>query len=74
MPVGERAAGRLDDFERACDAGAIARLQPFGGDGIAPRQFRMQRLHAIAIEPRAHALSHIGRNWRHSRQPPRDVP
>jgi len=30
MPIGQRAPGRLDDFERAGNAGAIARLEAFG--------------------------------------------
>ena len=27
---------------------------------IAPRQLRMQRLDAVALQPRAHALAHLG--------------
>src|SRR5665213_1627021 len=32
--------------------GVRARLQAFAGDGIAPREFRMQRLDAVAFQPR----------------------
>ena len=54
MPVGQRAPGRLQHLERARDAGAVARLQR-SADRIAPRQFGMQRLDALALQPRAHA-------------------
>ena len=62
MPVGQRTAGRLDHFQRAGDAGAVARFQAFGAGGIAPRQFRMQRLDAVALQPRAHAFAYRGGN------------
>ena len=57
MPVGQRTPGGLDHFERAGDAGAIARLQAFRAGRIAPRQFGMQRLDAILFEPGAHAVA-----------------
>ncbi len=59
MPVGQRTAGGLDDLQRTGNAGAVARLQPFGGDGIAPRQFGMQRLDAIAFQPRANCVADL---------------
>ncbi len=71
MPVGQRTRGRLDHFERAGDAAAIARLQAFGGYRIAPRQFGMQRLDAVALQPRAHGFADLGRDRRHRRQPTR---
>ena len=71
MPVGQRTRGRLDHLERAGDAAAIARLQAFGGCRIAPRQFGMQRLDAVALQPRADAVADLGGNRRHRRQPAR---
>ncbi len=68
MPVGERAPGRLNNFQRAGDARAVARLQTFGGRRIAPRQLRMQGLDAVALQRCTHALADLGRDRRHRRQ------
>jgi len=48
-----------DHFQRTRDAGAVTRFQAFGACRIAPRQFRMQRLDAVAFEPRAHAFAYL---------------
>ena len=61
-------AGGLDDLERPRDAAAIARLQPFGRHRVAPCKLGMQRLDAMLLQPRAHALAHRGRDRRHRRQ------
>ena len=60
MPVGQRTPGGLDHFERARDAAAVARLQAFGRCRIALRQFGMQRLDAVALQPRAHGVADLG--------------
>ena len=71
MPVGQRTPGGLDHLERARDPGAIARFQTFGRRRIALPELGMQRLDAVALEPRAHAFAYRRRNRRHRRQPPR---
>ena len=65
MPVTKRATGGLNDFERARDAGSIARLQAFGGLRVAPHQLGVQRLDAITLKACAHAFAKFGRNRRH---------
>jgi hypothetical protein len=55
----ERTAGGFDDLQCTGDPGAVARLQPFGGDGVAPRQFNMQRLDAIAFQPPANRVADL---------------
>ena len=64
-----RAAGRLDHLQRAGDAGAVARLQPFAHHRIAPRKLGMQGLDAVALEPRAHRLADFGGHRRHVGKP-----
>ena len=65
VPAAAAAAARRDasrrasarwprHFQRTGNAGAVARLQAFGGSRIAPRKFGMQRLDAVAFEPRPH--------------------
>ena len=51
VPLQNRASGRQDHFKRASDAGAVTGHQPRRGGGIAPRQFGMQCLDAVAGEP-----------------------
>ena len=71
MPVGQRPPGGLDHLERARYACTIARLEPLGGNRIAPRKLRMQRLDAVAFKPSAHRFAHVRRNRRHGREPAR---
>jgi phosphoserine phosphatase len=68
MPVRKRAPGRLDHFERAGDAGAVAWCQTLRGDQIAPRQFRVQGFDAVASEPCAQIFPYFRWNRRHRRQ------
>ena len=65
MPVGQRTAGGFDDLQRAGNPRAVARLQAFGRDGIAPRQFGMQRFDTVAFQPGANGIAHFGRDRRH---------
>ena len=51
MPVGQRTAGRQDDFERAGDAGAVAGHQPARGDRIALGELGIERSDAVDSEP-----------------------
>ena len=71
MPIGQRTPGGLDHFERARDAGAVARLEALGGNRITTRKFGMQCFDAVAFQPRAHGLAHLGWNRRHRRKPAR---
>ncbi len=72
MPVGKRSPGRLDHLERAGDAGAVAGLQARGGFRIAPRKLRVQRLDAIALQPRPYHIADLVRDRRHRRQASRE--
>src|SRR5262245_40230708 len=71
MPVAERAPGRQRDLERAGDARAIGRHQPLGARRIAPSKLVIERRDALLLEPRTDPRTHLARNRRHRREPPR---
>src|SRR5712675_31708 len=68
LPVGQRAAGRLDDLEGARDARAIVGVEPGGGSRIAAVELAMQRGRPLAGEPLAHAGADVDRDRRHGRE------
>src|SRR5216684_704725 len=74
MPVGERAAGRQDDLERASDAGAVARHQPLRGRGVALAELGVKAADAFLHEPAADRGADLGRDRGDGSKPARQRP
>ena len=72
VPLQNRSPGRQNHFKRAGDAGAITGHQPRRGGRIAPRQFGMQCLDAVACEPSSHLIADLRRDRRHRGKPSRE--
>ncbi len=64
VPVRDRAAGRVEHFERAGDAGAVGGVQPCGSSGIAVRKLGMKGGSAGGFEPAADRRANLrGDRW-----------
>ena len=68
VPIGQRAPGRLDHFQRAGDAGTVPRHQPARGLRVALGELGIERRHPFPLEPGANRGPHVRRDRRHGRE------
>ena len=71
MPIGQRAAGCQDHFERAAHARAVVRHEALRAGGIAVAQLGVERRSTVCFEPFPDVRPNLRWNRRNGAEPPR---